>query len=70
MTDVMVKVTGGRAEIAQINQGGTVLDALKYLGYEENSYAVKVNGNPADYNTVVSEGQLINLSEKVKGGSL
>ena len=68
MISVMVKVTGSRAEVAEINDGGTVAQALDFLDYETEGFSIKVNGVAGDLETTLSEGQTVILTERVKGG--
>lgn len=66
--NVMVKATGGRPEIAEIEEGGTVADALADVGTDPQGLSFKVSGNEAQLDTVLKDEQTIVVGERVKGG--
>ena len=68
MINVIVKLTGSRPQVAEIDTGKTVGDALAALDYDASGYSIKVNGSNADANTTLSDGQTVVLGDKVKGG--
>lgn len=68
MINVIVKVTGSRAELAEVVEGSTVSNVLDSVDYDTEGFTFKINGDAATLETVVTDGQTITLAEKVKGG--
>lgn len=69
-TMVMVKVAPMGEVVVEVNveQGTTVQQVLDIAGVEENGRAITVNNVPATGNTVITEGAVVSLANKMKGG--
>lgn len=69
-TMVMIKVAPMGEVVTEVNveAGSTVGQILDLAGVEVNGRAITVNNVPATENTEVSEGAVISLANKMKGG--
>lgn len=68
---MLVKIAplGERVVEVNVEQGTTVAQALEIAGILENGRSIRVNNVEADSNTsIVSEGSIITLAQKMKGG--
>ena len=60
------KVLGGRPQEAELDEEATVGDLKSQLGLSRHT--ASVNGNPADDDEELNDGDFVTLSEPVKGG--
>ena len=68
---ILVKVarTGGQVVEVSLNGGRTVEDAIDAADIEYNSRdRIRVNGEPADLDDDLEDGDIVTLSGKIKGG--
>ena len=67
---VMVKVAPMGEVVTEVNveTGTTVEQVLELAGVEEDGRSITLNNVPATGNTTISEGGVISLANKMKGG--
>ena len=71
-SEIFVKVakTGGLVTEVCLNGGRSVADALEAGGYDyEAEYKVRVNGEPADMEDELSNGDVVTIAGKIEGGT-
>ncbi len=66
---VQIVKTGHRTATISLPEGSNVGDALQRANMSSEGCTLAVNSNPATLNTPLSDGQIIQLIGKVKGGS-
>jgi len=68
---IMVKLTQvpGATQEFGLESGSTVETLLSLAGKDGANYAIRVNGSPANTNTVLSDGATVLLSKNAVGNS-
>lgn len=66
--EVKVIKFGGRIVNVSIEEGSTVEDAIKASELEYSGSEVSLNGDDADLNDEVFDGDTVTISSKIKGG--
>jgi sulfur carrier protein ThiS len=69
--EILVKVaqTGGEVKEYCLNGGRSVADALEVAGFDvDEEYKLRVNGEPADMDTELSNGDIVTIATKIEGG--
>ena len=67
MPIVKVGKMPGRVEEYAVNEGATVAEVLELAELDSTGYEIKVNGAPANFSTVLREGDNVLLVQLVKG---
>lgn len=68
---LMVKLTQvpGATQEFGLENGATVSTLLQLAGKDAGNYAIRVNGSPANVNTVLNDGATVLLSKNAVGNS-
>ena len=69
---VMVKVAPIGEVVTEVNAevGSTVAQVLSIAGVDVNGRSITVNNVPATESTVITEGAIVSLANKMKGGAV
>lgn len=73
MKVIVGKMPGGRATEVEIPEGGTVLDAIKAAGYEQdlnNGFEARMNNSQTELSNTVSANSIITLTSKITGNGI
>ena len=73
MKVIVGKMPGGRAQQIEVQEGATVLDAVRAAGYEadlNSGYEARLNNQQTTLSTVISPNSIISLAQKITGNSL
>jgi len=65
---IKVAKLGTAVKEVALDDGSDVGDALTAADIESDGFEVRVNGNPAELDTVLRSGDIITLIPQIKGG--
>jgi sulfur carrier protein ThiS len=60
----------GRLTPVAVDHGDTVADVLRHAGLVKGNYDLKIGGDPATLETEVQDGDLVLLTEPIKGNQI
>ena len=72
MKVIVGKMPGGRAQQIEVQEGATVLDAVRAAGYEadlNSGYEARLNNASTSLTTVLYPNSIISLTQKITGNS-
>jgi len=69
--DINVKVVkfGTSTKSVELKEGSSIRDALRVAKYGQDGFTLSLNGAPAQLNSPVNDGDIVQLVPKVKGGN-
>ena len=73
MKVIVGKMPGGRATEVEIPEGGTVLEAIKAAGYEQdlnNGFEARMNNSQTELSSTVPQNAIITLTSKITGNGI
>lgn len=72
MKVIVGKMPGGRAQQIEVQEGATVLDAVRAAGYEadlNSGYEARLNNQTTTLSTIISPNSIISLAQKITGNA-
>lgn len=68
MNLIKVAKLGQRVVEVALDNGATVADAIAAAEVDDNRTQLRINGSPAEHDSVVTNGDIVTLIPSIKGG--